>query len=100
MCFLWVILQLRKGISVTILHKKIFSVSVDVTFHEQESYFTIPYRQGENSVMEDKDRGDFLFLDLPSLPLSKQSRPTDSLIETLPKLPDQPELVLPNQLPD
>ena len=50
--------------------------------------------------MEDKDRGDFLFLDLPSLPLSKQSRPTDSLIETLPKLPDQPELVLPNQLPD
>ncbi|RVW65328.1 Retrovirus-related Pol polyprotein from transposon RE2 [Vitis vinifera] len=43
--------------------------------------------------MEDKDRGDFLFLDLPSLPLSKQSRPTDPLIETLPKLPDQPELV-------
>ncbi|KAL6328809.1 hypothetical protein AAG906_003826 [Vitis piasezkii] len=44
---------------------------------------------GENSVMEDKDRGEFLFLDLPSLPLSKQSRPTDPLIETLPKLPDQ-----------
>ena len=79
---------------------KRFYVLVDVTFHEQESYFTIPYLQGENSVMEDNDRGDFLFLDLPSLPLSKQSRPTDSLIETLPKLPDQPELVLPNQLPD
>ena len=45
--------------------------------------------------MEDKDRGDFLFLDLPSLPLSKQSRPTDPLIEILPKLPDQPKLVLP-----
>ncbi|KAL6348606.1 hypothetical protein AAG906_016126 [Vitis piasezkii] len=42
--------------------------------------------------MEDKDRGDFLFLDLPSLPLSKQSCPTDPLIETLPKLPNQPEL--------
>ncbi|RVW64179.1 hypothetical protein CK203_046335 [Vitis vinifera] len=49
--------------------------------------------RGENSVMEDKDRGDFLFLDLPSLPLSKQSRPIDPLIETLPKLPDQPEPV-------
>ncbi|RVW97624.1 hypothetical protein CK203_027993 [Vitis vinifera] len=48
--------------------------------------------------MEDKDRGDFLFLDLPSLPLSKQSRPTDPLIETLPKLPNQPKLVLPDQL--
>lgn len=72
---------------------KRFYVSVDVTFHEQESYFTIPYLQGENSVMEDKDRGDFLFLDLPSLPLSKQSRPTNPLIETLPKLPDQPEPV-------
>ena len=72
---------------------KRFYVSVDVTFHEQKSYFTIPYLQGENLVMEDKDRGDFLFLDLPSLPLSKQSRPTDPLIETLPKLPDQPELV-------
>ena len=47
--------------------------------------------------MEDKDRGDFLFLDLPSLPLSKQSCPTDPFIETLPKLPDQPKLVLPNQ---
>ena len=46
--------------------------------------------------MEDKDRGDFLFLDLPSLPLSKQYRPTDPLIETLPKLPDQPEPVLEN----
>ena len=46
--------------------------------------------------MEDKDRGDFLFLDLPSLPLSKQSRPTDPLIETLPKLLDQPEPVLEN----
>eukprot|EP00261_Vitis_vinifera_P038781 XP_019080024.1 PREDICTED: uncharacterized protein LOC109123752 [Vitis vinifera] len=74
---------------------KRYSVSVDVTFHEQESYFTIPYLQGENSVMEDKDRGDFLFLYLPSLPLSKQSRPTDPLIEILPKLPDQPKLVLP-----
>ena len=38
---------------------KRFYVSVDVTFHEQESYFTIPYLQGENSVMEDKVRGDF-----------------------------------------
>ena len=47
--------------------------------------------------MEDKDRGDFLFLDLPSLPLSKQSRPTDHLIETLPKLLDYPELVLLDQ---
>ena len=73
------------------------SLSIDVTFHEQESYFTIPYLQGENLVMEDKDRGDFLFLDLLSLPLSKQSRPTDHLIETLPKLLDYPELVLLDQ---
>ena len=83
---------------------KRFYVSVDVTFHEQESYFTIPYLHGENLVMEDKDREDFLFLDLPSLPLSKQSRPTNPLTETLPKLPDQPEPALPNQpelvLPD
>ena len=75
---------------------KRFYVSVDVTLHEQESYFTIPYLQGENLVMEDKDRGDFLFLDLPSLPLSKQSRPADPLTETLPKLLDQPEPVLEN----
>ena len=74
--FLWVILQLRKGISVTIPHQK-DSISVDVAFHEQESYFTSPYLQGENSVMKDRDRGDVLFLDLPSLPASKQSRPTN-----------------------
>ena len=48
--------------------------------------------------MEDKDRGDFLFLDLPSLPSSKQSRPTNPLIEALPKLPDQPKPALPINL--
>ena len=48
---------------------KKFYVSVDVTFNEQESYFTTPYFQGENSIIKDKD-GDFL-LDLSSLPMSK-----------------------------
>ena len=54
--------------------------------------------------MEDKDRGDFLFLDLPSLPLSKQSHPIDPLTKTLPKLLDEPEPTLPEEpepaLPD
>lgn len=35
-----------------------------------ESYFTTPYFQGENSTMEDKDMKDFL-VDLPLLHMSK-----------------------------
>jgi hypothetical protein len=51
---------------------KKFYVSADVTFNEQESYFTAPYLQGEISIMEDKDREDRDFLlDLLSLPVSK-----------------------------
>jgi hypothetical protein len=51
---------------------KKFYVSADVTFNEQESYFTTPYLQGESSIMEDKDREDRDFLlDLLSLPISK-----------------------------
>jgi transposase InsO family protein len=51
---------------------KKFYVSADVTFNEQESYFTTPYLQGESSIMEDKDREDRDFLlDLLSLPASK-----------------------------
>jgi hypothetical protein len=40
---------------------KKFNVSADVTFNEQESYFTTPYLQGESSIMEDKDREDMDF---------------------------------------
>lgn len=39
---------------------KKFYVLVDVAFNEQESNFTSPYLQGDNSTMEDKDMGDFL----------------------------------------
>ena len=41
-----------------------------VIFSEHESYFTKPYLQGDSSIMEDKDRRDFL-LDLLSLTMSK-----------------------------
>ncbi|KAK2971692.1 hypothetical protein RJ640_007730 [Escallonia rubra] len=41
-------------------------VSADVTFVEEESYFSSPYLQGETSSMEDKD----LFLREPSMPIN------------------------------
>jgi hypothetical protein len=51
---------------------KKFNVLADVTFNEQESYFTTPYLQGESSIMEDKDREEMDFLlYLLSLPISK-----------------------------
>jgi hypothetical protein len=51
---------------------KKFYVLADVTFNEQESYFTAPYLQGKISIMEDKVREDRDFLlDLLSLSVSK-----------------------------
>ena len=69
----------QKGYKCYHYPSKRFYVSADVTFHEQESYFIVPYLQGENSVMEDKDKADFLLLDLPSspLPVSRQPSPMD-----------------------
>ena len=50
---------------------KKFYVSMDVTFHEQEPYFSQPYLQGENSK---EDKENFLLdLDLSLLPTSKDS---------------------------
>lgn len=60
----------QKGYKCYYPPSKKFYVSVDVTFNKQESYFTTPYFQGENSTMEDKDMKDFL-VDLPLLHMSK-----------------------------
>ncbi|KAK2975146.1 hypothetical protein RJ640_010826 [Escallonia rubra] len=56
-------------------------VSSDVTFVEEESYFSSPYLQGETSFMEDKD----LFLREPSMlvktsPVQTKSTPEVELI--------------------
>lgn len=72
------ILQLKKGTSVTTLHQRNVNVSLDVTFNEDEFYFTIPYLQGENSIHEDKD-GE-LVLELSPLPSTRSSAlPNSSL---------------------
>ena len=42
---------------------KKFYIYIDVTFNENESYFTSPYLQGNKSTMEDKDK-DFFLIDL------------------------------------
>ncbi|KAI3459865.1 hypothetical protein Pfo_016528, partial [Paulownia fortunei] len=59
---------------------KKFYTSVDVTFHEKESYFSTPYLQGENTVMEYKDS---FLSDLPSSITPVLSAPS-SLTPTLP----------------
>ena len=59
------------------LSKKL-CVSVDVTFNENESYFTNPYLMGEKSTMEDKD---FFLIDLSlsTQPISLTHSPHESI---------------------
>nr|XP_019703534.2 uncharacterized protein LOC105038855 isoform X1 [Elaeis guineensis] len=77
---------------------KKFYVSVDVTFNEQESYFTNPYLQGENSTREDKK--DFL-LDLSLILMSKTSDPVPaphlSCSNHVPRSPSEP---VPEPMPE
>ena len=73
----------QKGYKCYHVPSKRFYVSIDVTFHEQESYFTTPYLQGENLVIEDKEEIEFLPLDIShsSLPVSKPTNLKDAPIE-------------------
>ena len=59
---------------------KRFFVTADVTFEEGTPYFTQPYLQGEQSLVGDKDRDNFLLEQqpLPMLVLTTQSTQTQS----------------------
>ena len=59
---------------------KRFFVTADVTFEEGTPYFTQPYLQGEQSLVGDKDRDNFLLEQqpLPMLVLPTQSTQTQS----------------------
>ena len=81
------------------LPSKKFYVSVDITFNEQESYFTNLYLQGENLTR--KDKKDFL-LDLSSILMSKISDhvplpPYSSCSNHVPRSPSEP---VPEPMPD
>ena len=74
---LWDIPLLRKVTNVIILIRGNF-MFVDVSFFENESYFSTPYLQGETSLMENKDR-DLFLLELsfsPFVQLESQSGPS------------------------
>lgn len=80
--FLLGILPLKKGTSAFILQMRHFFVSTDVTFFENESYFSSLYLQGEISSMEDKS----VFL----LDLSLSSSSYSSLCGETPKIVNVP----------
>ena len=50
----------EKGYNYYHAPSKKFFVLADVTFSENESYFSAPYLQGENSIKEDKDQDSYL----------------------------------------